>query len=584
MMDEDNDGESSSAPSFESPEPSDEEDDDFKMVDADADVDDDDDVVGTTFQVPTLDSQEDLSIANWGSPSLATQPPPSSAPSCERGAQQVVGLPPNKKRKVSMSPHDSLARNPPLRRSPRATDRSRSAGAAGDAIVIDDDAVDDEVVISTMTDTSNKKRSTSSARKSQSGPSSQVGSMVSMLEEVPLPNETNSNDGRGERDMLKTALFPEESSSEPKNSSSSGPPQKKEKSKTAPKKDSSKTLATVSATATKKTKGKENSHQAPSKAKNKATAANAREQQQPSTDIAKKTTSNSKSSKEPSTSASTITTTKPVKSKKDSAVTTTQMLDQTTTETKKQKKKKRSFQDQLLQLLFMTCKPYTVKMLAQELKTTEASVNFCLLALVDKGWVMRKEFASKSGNRSKELYWGNQESKNKELMDSLDLVPPHEIEQAKEELKTLQQQFVSSTKELTEVLKEPSTAELNAQLDKSEQEAEQLKQRLHETHTRIRAAQGGGKTPSGSVNQFGRSAPFGNKQKQAAAKPVSTKRMKKRINDMRLQWKKRKEKCMDFVEQLADGMEKKVKDVVKLLELETDEMVGVTMPPKHEEV
>ena len=60
--------------------------------------------------------------------------------------------------------------------------------------------------------------------------------------------------------------------------------------------------------------------------------------------------------------------------------------------------------------------------------------------------------------------------------------------------------------------------------------------------------------------------------------------MKKRINDMRLQWKKRKEKCMDFVEQLADGMEKKVKDVVKLLELETDEMVGVTIPPKHEEV
>jgi hypothetical protein len=50
---------------------------------------------------------------------------------------------------------------------------------------------------------------------------------------------------------------------------------------------------------------------------------------------------------------------------------------------------------------------------------------------------------------------------------------------------------------------------------------------------------------------------------------------------MRGEWKKRKDKCIDFVEQLADGMEKKVKDVVKLLELETDEMEGVKMPPKH---
>ena len=39
---------------------------------------------------------------------------------------------------------------------------------------------------------------------------------------------------------------------------------------------------------------------------------------------------------------------------------------------------------------------------------------------------------------------------------------------------------------------------------------------------------------------------------------------------------------MDFVEQLADGLEKKVKDVVKLLELETDEAVGVKLPPKYD--
>jgi hypothetical protein len=51
---------------------------------------------------------------------------------------------------------------------------------------------------------------------------------------------------------------------------------------------------------------------------------------------------------------------------------------------------------------------------------------------------------------------------------------------------------------------------------------------------------------------------------------------------MRDEWKKRKDKCMDFIDQLADGMEKKPKDVVKLLDLETDEMEGVAMPAKHE--
>jgi 26S proteasome regulatory subunit (ATPase 3-interacting protein) len=50
---------------------------------------------------------------------------------------------------------------------------------------------------------------------------------------------------------------------------------------------------------------------------------------------------------------------------------------------------------------------------------------------------------------------------------------------------------------------------------------------------------------------------------------------------MRAEWKSRKEKCMDFIDQLADGMEKKPKEIIKLLELETDEMVGVTIPPKH---
>ncbi|KAL3912354.1 MAG: hypothetical protein SGILL_006916 [Bacillariaceae sp.] len=51
---------------------------------------------------------------------------------------------------------------------------------------------------------------------------------------------------------------------------------------------------------------------------------------------------------------------------------------------------------------------------------------------------------------------------------------------------------------------------------------------------------------------------------------------------MRDEWKNRKTKCMDFCENLADGMEKKVKDIVKLLEIETDEMEGIVkLPSKY---
>ena len=55
-----------------------------------------------------------------------------------------------------------------------------------------------------------------------------------------------------------------------------------------------------------------------------------------------------------------------------------------------------------------------------------------------------------------------------------------------------------------------------------------------------------------------------------------------RINYMRGEWKKRKEKCGDFIDQLADAMEKKPKDVMKTLELESDESCDAVLPPKYD--
>ena len=73
----------------------------------------------------------------------------------------------------------------------------------------------------------------------------------------------------------------------------------------------------------------------------------------------------------------------------------------------------------------------------------------------------------------------------------------------------------------------------------------------------------------------------GQKNKANRKTPTSPRSLKILINAMRDEWKSRKEKCMDFCDQLADGLEKKVKDVVKLLDLETDEIAKVTIPPKH---
>jgi hypothetical protein len=49
---------------------------------------------------------------------------------------------------------------------------------------------------------------------------------------------------------------------------------------------------------------------------------------------------------------------------------------------------------------------------------------------------------------------------------------------------------------------------------------------------------------------------------------------------MREEWKKRKEKMVEFVDQMADAMEKKPKDMIKLLDIETDESVGAVLPEK----
>ena len=54
--------------------------------------------------------------------------------------------------------------------------------------------------------------------------------------------------------------------------------------------------------------------------------------------------------------------------------------------------------------------------------------------------------------------------------------------------------------------------------------------------------------------------------------------MKIRINSMRKSWIDTKRKCMDFVENLADGLDKKTKETLNIVGIETDENEGVAIP------
>lgn len=260
----------------------------------------------------------------------------------------------------------------------------------------------------------------------------------------------------------------------------------------------------------------------------------------------------------------------------------------------KTKTKRMTFQDELIQKMIMTCRPYAMKELVQLMgkSTNEASINFCLLTLIDKNWVIKKEFQSKS--RSKELYWANQECSDPNLwkLECLQVPSQDDIHATRTELATLQRKQKIISRDIELVHKTPSNEQLIILCEQAEQEVQQLQQKLEAVQNRISSSASSSANPKSvfggggggnRLNNNNKNVHTVGKKKKTITKPQLTPlQLKKRINKMRDQWKKRKVKCMDFVESLADGMEKKVKDVIhKVLALETDEMEDVKLPAVH---
>lgn len=481
-----------------------------------------------TFQVKLMDSQEThMSFT----PNLGTQPPPKATPR------------PVKKRKVSLSPRDSLAR---AVKSPEAV------------VVINDDNADPSQVLKLQI-TSPAVKMTKSTTKQSAPPKTAQPITVENPKSDSPPPKTDSK----VENLTATPAKKKTPIKRPKktktNTKAAAPGTKSEPKKPASTTTKDPNKATPSDTSTTaSTKKAANAATKASSAPSTKKAAAAKK--------AKKTApDNCTSATAKKAAAKSTTKTAPA------ADSSTAIAKKTAENPQKKKPKKKTFQDELLHHMFFTCKPFAMKTLTQELKTSEASVNFCLLSLIDKRWVVKKEFASK--NRSKELYWANQEAKSKELFTALHIVPPEQVAAARRELANLQQQEKAANQQLHQVQQEPCNEELNSQLAVAEQEVRELEDEVQAALSRIRAAKEPKPQPKQRIG-------FG-KPKVIKAKPTCPKRLKAQINKMRDEWRKRKEKCNDFIEQLADGMEKKDKDVVKMLELETDEAVGVKMPPKH---
>jgi predicted transcriptional regulator len=223
------------------------------------------------------------------------------------------------------------------------------------------------------------------------------------------------------------------------------------------------------------------------------------------------------------------------------------------------KKKRMTFEDKLVQFMLNALKPFSLSTLAEGMKTTEQVINFSLLTLLDKGVVSKKDFTSKSG-RIKTLYWANHGVKAKELSSTMrELVPPELIQAALAENMNLRAHLDSVHAAFASISQAPSGEQLTQLVEQRKQDLQVLRQTVADTSSRIQQSST-------------------NRSKQQSHCP---RRCKLRINHMRNEWKTRKEKCNDFVDQLADGMEKKPNNIVKLLELETDESVGVTLPKLH---
>ena len=132
-------------------------------------------------------------------------------------------------------------------------------------------------------------------------------------------------------------------------------------------------------------------------------------------------------------------------------------------------------------------------------------------------------------------------------MNSLD----DEVATLNNELKRLESQVFEAKERMEKLLKEPTDDELDKE--------------LKETEARVETKRRKAETLSGPDAK--------------SVDPYARQKVIEEYNFYRKHWKDRKEKVMDLIDMMSDGMNKKVEDVIEICGLESDENEGVKLPP-----
>jgi hypothetical protein len=237
--------------------------------------------------------------------------------------------------------------------------------------------------------------------------------------------------------------------------------------------------------------------------------------------------------------------------------------------------KKLSFQEGVHQHMMSRFKPFLLKDMAKELKTSEKTLEYTMLSLVDKGWVCSKEF---EGKKVKALYWANHDARSKDDRPASEQT----IQEARERLALVQSDLQSVEGQLARVLEVPSNDQLASMIEKGLVELDELRDCIAGVRERIdlhqvSSSSSNSTAPVPSVMDSATGARKGRRQASAISSSSSSSLASSRrhglqqlIHRMTLEGRKRKLTCIDFVERVADGMEKKPEEVMKMMEIEGD--------------
>lgn len=208
-------------------------------------------------------------------------------------------------------------------------------------------------------------------------------------------------------------------------------------------------------------------------------------------------------------------------------------------------KNRGKLEEKLLLHLTREMKPFTLKILAEELETAEVTLHSPILNLKEKGIVCRKEIG---GKVKKEIYWVDIDNALQELYGEKQINLGEKSVVVKQKLAKLAAQETSLLKEVEEVRKDMTNETLDIRLAEEERKLETLKVLISERRRR-------------QINRMNLE--------------------KRKINFFRSWWIKRKQQCVDFIEMFAEAMEEHVKDMNICLGIVTDEMAGEVLPKKQ---